>query len=216
LFIDIENNFDGVKQWAVSFPAGCRGASPPGPASGADEFGQIAQADRERRETFFPPGSVHGIPLHCKPVTIGAEENGTSGRSMGGNTFFCWNIRQFCGIVGMIWNGFGAAVRSGLHGRVAFLGTNSLSRGDDLTMIPFDLGLQLHLKPHGELNPYGLPGFSFIYADADRSDVDSSFVASLGAGIEWMPVSFLKLFEEGVHRFQELNGRQGSYIASAA
>lgn len=99
-----------------------------------------------------------------------------------------------------------------LDGRTYFIEKSSLSRDDDLTMIPFDLGLQLHLLPHADLNPYGLAGVSYIYADADRSDVDSSFGAYLGGGIEWAPFSFLRLFGEGIYRFQELDGRRGSDI----
>lgn len=99
-----------------------------------------------------------------------------------------------------------------LDGRMYFIDKSTLSPGDDLTLVPFDLGVQLHLMPRGELDPYGLAGISFIYADADRSDVDSSFGAYLGGGVEWAPVSFLRLFGEGIYRFQELDGSRGSDI----
>ncbi|MDR2550250.1 MAG: porin family protein [Desulfobulbus sp.] len=99
-----------------------------------------------------------------------------------------------------------------LDGRVYFLDKSSLAYGDEVTMVPFDLGLQLHLMPRSDLDPYGLAGVSFIYADADRSDVDSSFGAYLGAGLEWAPISFLRLFGEGVYRFQKLDGSRGSDI----
>ena len=99
-----------------------------------------------------------------------------------------------------------------LDGRIYIIGQSSLGPGDDLTMVPFDFGLQLHLMPHADLDPYAMAGVSYIYADADRSDVDSSFGAYFGAGIEWAPVSFLRVFGEGIYRAQELNGRQGSSI----
>ncbi|MCL2789162.1 MAG: porin family protein [Desulfobulbus sp.] len=100
-----------------------------------------------------------------------------------------------------------------LDGRVYFIGASSLSPGNELTMIPFDFGIQLHLMPNAELDPYGLAGISYIYADADRSDVDSSFGTYLGGGLEWSPVSFLRLFGECIYRFQELNGRyQGNTV----
>ncbi|MCL1980032.1 MAG: hypothetical protein FWG62_03025, partial [Proteobacteria bacterium] len=92
------------------------------------------------------------------------------------------------------------------------IGESSLSRHDELTMVPFDFGLQLHLYPGADLNPYALGGISYIYADADRGGVDSSFGTYLGAGIEWAPVSFLRLFGEGIYRFHSLDGRRGSDI----
>ena len=111
--------------------------------------------------------------------------------------------------------GLGMPLVSGhivLDGRIYFIGKSSLARDDELTMVPLDLGLQLHLFPGAALNPYALGGISFIYADADRSDVDSSFGAYLGAGLEWAPVSFLRLFGEGIYRFQKLDGSRGSNI----
>jgi hypothetical protein len=99
-----------------------------------------------------------------------------------------------------------------LDGRVYFVEDSSIGQHDDLTLIPFDVGLQAHLLPHDALNPYALAGLSFIYADADQSDVDSSFGAYLGGGLEWAPVSFLRLFGEGLYRFQELDGNRGSAI----
>jgi len=99
-----------------------------------------------------------------------------------------------------------------LDGRMYFIGKSSLSHDDELTMVPLDFGLQLHLSPGADLNPYALGGVSFIYADADRSDVDSSFGVYLGAGLEWAPVSFLRLFGEGIYRFQKLDGSRGSDI----
>lgn len=99
-----------------------------------------------------------------------------------------------------------------LDGRVYFFEDSSLGNDNDLTLVPFDLGLQVHLMPGAEFNPYGLAGLSFIYADADRSDVDSSFGCYLGGGLEWAPFSIIKLYGEVVYRFQELDGEHGDDI----
>jgi len=96
-----------------------------------------------------------------------------------------------------------------LDGRVYFIENSTLGEDDDLTLIPIDLGVQLHLMPDASLNPYALCGLSFIYADADRTDVDSSFGSYLGGGLEWAPLPIIKLFGEAVYRFQELDGGRG-------
>ena len=93
-----------------------------------------------------------------------------------------------------------------LDGRVYFFEDSTLGRNDELTLIPFDLGAQVHLAPDAAFNPYALGGVSFIYAGADRSDVDSSLGAYLGGGLEWAPFSIVKLYGEVVYRFQELDG----------
>lgn len=99
-----------------------------------------------------------------------------------------------------------------LDGRAYFIEDSSLGNNDDLTMIPFDLGVQVHLMPDAALNPYAMGGVSYIYADADRTDVDSSFGAYLGGGLEWAPFPIIKLFGEVVFRFQELDGDRGEDI----
>ena len=93
-----------------------------------------------------------------------------------------------------------------LDGRIHFVEKSDLGGGDDLTMVPVDLGAQLHLSPGAPLNPYALGGISCIYADADRTDIDSSFGAYLGGGLEWAPFSMLSVFGELVYRFHELDG----------
>lgn len=99
-----------------------------------------------------------------------------------------------------------------LDSRLYFSEDSDLGRDDDLTMIPVDLGVQLHLLPDAPLNPYALGGLSYIYADADRSDVDSSFGGYLGGGLEWEPFPIVKLFGEVVYRAQELDGGRGDHI----
>jgi hypothetical protein len=56
------------------------------------------------------------------------------------------------------------------------------------------------------------PVISYIYADADRSDVDSSLGAYLGGGLQWAPFPIVTLFGELIYRFQELDGGRGSEI----
>lgn len=99
-----------------------------------------------------------------------------------------------------------------LDGRVYFIEDSTIDRNDELTMIPFDVGLQAHLMPGMNFDPYALAGVSFIYADADRSDVDSSLGGYLGGGLQWAPFPVVTLFGELVYRFQELDGGRGSEI----
>jgi hypothetical protein len=99
-----------------------------------------------------------------------------------------------------------------LDGRVYFFENSTLGKDDELTLIPVDLGVQVHLLPDAEFNPYALAGVSFIYADADRSDVDSSVGSYLGGGIEWAPFTLIRLYGEAVYRFQELDGGRGDDI----
>lgn len=93
-----------------------------------------------------------------------------------------------------------------IDGRVYSFEDSSLGKDDELTLIPVDVGVQIHLFPDADFNPYALAGVSFIYADADRTDVDSSLGGYLGGGIEWAPVPVIKLFGEVVYRAHELDG----------
>lgn len=99
-----------------------------------------------------------------------------------------------------------------LDGRIAFYEDSHFDGHDDLTLMPIDLGLQVHILPDSALDPYGLAGVSFIYADADHSDVDSSFGTYLGGGIAWDPFSAVQFFGEVIYRFQELDGGRGEHI----
>lgn len=99
-----------------------------------------------------------------------------------------------------------------LDGRIAFYGDSTFDGSDELSMVPVDLGLQVPILPGATLNPYVMGGFSYIYADADRSDVDSSFGGYLGGGVEWAPFSVVHLFGELVFRIQDLDGGRGSDI----
>ena len=79
---------------------------------------------------------------------------------------------------------------------------------EDVTLIPFDLGLQVHILPYGKLDPYVLGGVSYIYVDNSSDvDLDSKFSGYIGAGREGARgTSRVKLFGEAIYRFAELDG----------
>ncbi len=67
----------------------------------------------------------------------------------------------------------------------------------------------MHILPNAVLDPYILGGVSYIYADADRIDVDSNFGAYLGGGLEWaIMTSLFKLFGEVVYRSAEIEAER--------
>ena len=79
---------------------------------------------------------------------------------------------------------------------------------EDVTTIPFDLGLQVHFLPYGKVDPYLLGGISYLYVDSSSEvDLDSKFGGYIGAGIDVsLGTSLLKLFGEALYRFAELDG----------
>ncbi len=93
-----------------------------------------------------------------------------------------------------------------LDGRVYFFENSDLDKDDSLTLMPIDLGLQVHLFPDADVDPYGLAGVSFLYADADKIDVDSTFGAYIGAGLDVkLGIPFFKLFGEAIYRFSDID-----------
>lgn len=83
----------------------------------------------------------------------------------------------------------------------------------DLSITPFDLGLQLHILPGAQVDPYLLAGFSYLYVDSDWFDFDSSLGGYGGGGLDIaLGNSPLHLFGEIVYRFAELEGRLGSEL----
>ena len=93
-----------------------------------------------------------------------------------------------------------------LDGRIYFFENSDLDTDDSLTLVPVDLGLQAHLFPDADIDPYGLAGISFLYADADKIDVDSTFGAYVGAGIDVkLGFPFFKLFGEVIYRFSDID-----------
>jgi len=95
-----------------------------------------------------------------------------------------------------------------LDGRAYFFGSSDLGFGDNLTLTPLDLGLQVHILPAAKLDPYILGGVSYIYVDSNRIGVDSDFGAYFGGGLELaLMESILKLFGEIVYRTSTLDTR---------
>ena len=94
-----------------------------------------------------------------------------------------------------------------------FFDDNDLGNNNDLSITPFDLGLQVHLMPNGTLDPYFLGGISYIYADGDHIDVDSNFGAYLGLGLDWAIGSpLIKIFGEFLYRASELDNAFGDDV----
>ncbi len=93
-----------------------------------------------------------------------------------------------------------------LDGRMYYFEDSDIGPGDDLTLTPFDLGLQVHFLPGAAADPYLLGGLSYIYADADRFDVDSSFGGYLGGGMELDPgIPLFRIFGEALYRFSSID-----------
>jgi len=91
-----------------------------------------------------------------------------------------------------------------LDGRAYFFENIDLGT-DELQLLPFDVGLQVHLLPDGKLDPYFLAGVSYVYADADLFDVDSSLGGYVGAGLDLaLGDSPFKIFGEALYRFNEI------------
>lgn len=78
----------------------------------------------------------------------------------------------------------------------------------NVTLIPFDLGLQVHILPYGKVDPYVLGGVSYVYVDnSSEVDLDSRFSGYIGAGLDVsLGTSLVKLFGEAIYRFAELDG----------
>ena len=93
-----------------------------------------------------------------------------------------------------------------LDGRVYFFENSKIGPDDELTLLPVDFGLQVHVLPDSSIDPYLLGGISYLYADADKIDVDSKFGAYLGAGLDVeLSIPFFKIFAEAIYRFNEID-----------
>jgi len=93
-----------------------------------------------------------------------------------------------------------------LDGRAYYFEKSTVGEDGEIRLIPFDLGLQLHLFPNGVLNPYALGGITYVYADSDRFDVDSDFGGYIGGGLEWaIPSSIVKIFGEALYRYNQID-----------
>ena len=78
---------------------------------------------------------------------------------------------------------------------------------DEVKLIPFDLGLQVHILPYGKIDPYLLGGVSYIYVDNSSDiDLDSKFSGYVGVGLDVsLGTSLVKFFAEALYRFAELD-----------
>ena len=91
-----------------------------------------------------------------------------------------------------------------LDGRAYFFQKSDLGT-DELKLMPFDLGLQVHILPDGTLDPYLLGGVSYVYADADLIDVDSNISGYIGAGLDWtLGDTPFKIFGEVLYRANKI------------
>lgn len=96
-----------------------------------------------------------------------------------------------------------------LDGRAYYFGDSDVDRGNgSLKLTPFDLGLQVHLLPSSEVDPYLLGGVSYVYVnDSDWVDINSEFGGYVGAGLDVeLGSSLIKLFGEALYRFAEVDG----------
>ena len=100
-----------------------------------------------------------------------------------------------------------------LDGRAYLFEDNEIGHDGDLSITPFDLGLQVHILPSGSVDPYILGGFSYIYVDSDRFDVDSTVSGYLGLGLDVdLGIPLIKFFGEAIYRAAELDRKIGDDI----
>jgi hypothetical protein len=95
-----------------------------------------------------------------------------------------------------------------LDGRAYYFGDSDVGRDlGKLQLIPFDLGLQVHILPSGTVDPYILGGITYIYVDdSDWFDTNSEFGGYIGAGLDVeLGTSLVKLFGEAIYRFAEVD-----------
>ena len=92
-----------------------------------------------------------------------------------------------------------------IDGRAHYFADSDYGRGD-ITVTPFDLGLQLHMMPEGTFDPYVLGGISYNYIDASHISLDSKFGGYLGAGLDIeLGTSLFKLFGEVMYRYSDID-----------
>lgn len=96
-----------------------------------------------------------------------------------------------------------------LDGRAYYFGDSDIGwNNNSVTLTPFDLGLQVHILPGGEVDPYFLGGISYVYVDdSDWYDINSEFGGYVGVGLDVeLGTSFVKMFGEALYRFAEIDG----------
>ena len=100
-----------------------------------------------------------------------------------------------------------------LDGRVYLFEDNDIGHDGDLSITPFDLGLQVHILPSATVDPYILGGVSYIYVDSDWFEVDSTVSGYVGLGLDVnLGIPLVKLFGEAIYRAAELDRKFGEDI----
>ncbi len=91
-----------------------------------------------------------------------------------------------------------------LDGRAHYFESSDI-RNDEVKVIPFDLGAQIHILPDSILDPFVLGGISYNYVDTEHIDLDSKFGGYFGAGLDIeIGSSLVKLFGEVLYRFSDI------------
>jgi hypothetical protein len=100
-----------------------------------------------------------------------------------------------------------------LDGRVYLFENSDIGDDGDLSITPFDFGLQVHILPSATVDPYILGGISYIYVDSDRFEVDSTVSGYVGLGLDVnLGIPLVKLFGEAIYRAAELDRKFGEDI----
>ncbi|NBW41836.1 porin family protein [bacterium] len=95
-----------------------------------------------------------------------------------------------------------------LDGRVYFFEENDQDNDESFELIPVDLGLQIHLEPDNDFNPYLLAGISYMLVDGEQVDIDDDFGGYFGAGLEYGLNKTFRLFGEAQYRIAELGSER--------
>lgn len=96
-----------------------------------------------------------------------------------------------------------------LDGRAHYFDGSDVGN-DEVKVIPFDLGVQLHLTPDSVFDPYVLGGISYNYVDTKHLDLDSKFGGYIGGGMDLeLGTSLFKLFGEFLYRFSDVENMSG-------
>ncbi len=99
-----------------------------------------------------------------------------------------------------------------LDGRAHYFEGSKLGT-DEVKVIPFDLGAQIHILPDSTFDPFILGGISYNYVDTKHLDLDAKFGGYLGAGLDIeLGTSLFKIFGEILYRFSDIENMSGDNI----